>query len=166
MNQRKLFILALFLLPISAKAECRLGVGETHLTVQRVMRNFGSFTLKAESVTLTATNPWSYETVSEADISEAIEKLGFAINCAEEVLKDPTGDILPSRISSITDEKERSEKVDDFVYFMTEFKDVLNSYRDIFKGLQAQKPADRNFKEAKLKLDELNDIVERAHRKL
>jgi hypothetical protein len=130
------------------------------------MRNFGSFTLAADSITLRSTNPWGHEETTEVEMGEAIDKLNLAIGCAEEVLKDPTGDVLPSKISSMTDEKEKAELVDDYVYFMTDFKDGLLEYREIFRKLQTQKPANRNFKEAKSKLDDLNEIVDRAHRKL
>lgn len=161
-----LTILSLIFLPLASGAQCPLGAKETHLTVQRLMRNFGSYTLKADSLCLEGVNRWERDSITEERFPEAIHKLDLAILCAEEVLKDPTGDVLPSKISFIKDEKEIAELVDDYIYFMTDFKDGLIEYREIFKKLQAQKPAERNFEEANIKRQDLDTLVERAHRKL
>ncbi|WP_413290425.1 hypothetical protein [Bdellovibrio sp. HCB337] len=158
------FIFVLAFLPLAALAECPLGAKETHLTVNRVMRNFGKFVMEADYLCVRAANP--VEKVTDADINTAITKLGMAIDCADQVLKDPTGDVLPSKLVFITDEKEKAEYVDDYIYFMTDYKDGLGQYRDMFKALLAQPAAERNFTEANEKRLELDHLVMRAHKKL
>lgn len=156
--------LALAFLPLAALADCPLGANETHLTVHRVMRNFGRFTIDADYLCIKSQNP--NESVQDTEIAEAITKLDMAIGCAEQVLKDPTGDVLPSKLELMTDEKEKAELVDDYIYFMTDFKDGLLQYRDLFKKLQLQPGLERNFTEANEKRLELNELVGRAHKKL
>lgn len=156
------FVLALF--PVAALAVCPLGEKETHLTVHRVMRNFGRFTMDADYLCVKASNP--AEKVMDAEITEAITKLDMAIDCASEVLKNPTGELLPSKLNLMNDEKEKADLVDDYIYFMTDFKDGLTQYRDLFKNLLAQPAAERNFTEADEKRQELDHLVTRAHKKL
>jgi len=160
------FIFTLILTPMAALADCPLGEHESTLTVGRIMRNFGRFTMVADSIAADGVDPWGHKPVTAAQMTEAIDKLSQSIDCADAVLKNPTGDLLPGKLTFITDEKERAAFVDDYVYFMTDFKDGLIEYREIFKKLQAQKPEDQKFDEANSKREELDNLVNRAHKKL
>lgn len=166
MTKLNLLVLSLLFVPLASMADCPLGAKEDHLTIQRVMRNFGRFVMVADSVALNGVNPIEKPAIKDADISEAITKLGFAIDCSSEVLKNPTGDLLPSKLNLMTDEKEKAEIADDFVTFMGDFHDGLVEYQDMFKKLLAQPATDRNFDEVNNKRQELDDLVERAHKKL
>lgn len=152
------------MLPFAAGAVCPLGANETELTVQRVMRNFGRFISDADHLCIKAKNP--EELISNEEISAAINQLGLAIDCADEVLRNPTGDLLPSKIEFIQDAKEKKELVDDYIYFMTDFRDELIQYRKLFEALRAQEPALRNFQEINEKRQDLDHLVDRAHKKL
>lgn len=164
MTRFSLIILGLLVLPFAALANCPLGEKETHLTVQRVMRNFGRFTGDADYLCVKSKNP--HETITDAEITDVITKLGLVILCAEQVLKDPTGDVLPTKLVFMPDEKEKSELVDDYIYFMTDFKDAVIEYRNIFIGLLAQNPSERTYTEVCEKYQDVDNLVNRAHKKL
>lgn len=167
MTKFSLFVLSFLFLPIvSLAAECTLGAKEDHLTVNRVMRNFGRFIMYADSVCIKSQNNWEKDGVTDGEITEAIGKLDQVIECADQVLKNPTGDVLPGKLLIMKDEKEKQELVDDYIYFMTDFKDIVIEYRDLFKGLLSQKASDRKFDEVNAKRLEVDALVERAHKKL
>lgn len=89
MNKTILLTLCLMFLPMASMAICPLGAKEDHLTVQRVMRNFGRFVGVADNVCVLALNSWRHEPIPDAKLTEAIDKLSMAIDCANDVLKDP-----------------------------------------------------------------------------
>jgi hypothetical protein len=168
MTKITLIVFSFILLPFVSMAdvECPLGAKEDHLTVNRVMRNFGRFIMYADGVCVKAQNPWEKSNITDAEISEAIGKMNQVVACAEAVLKNPTGDVLPGKLLIMTDEKAKAELVDDYIYFMTDFKDAVVEYRELFKKLLIQKPADRNFDEANSKRHEIDALVMRAHKKI
>jgi len=164
----KAHLIALFLLftPLfSIAADCPFPANEDHLTIGRVMRNFGRV-MYADGICIDAQTPWKREQIKDSEITEAIEKLDEVIACAEAVLKSPTGDLLPSKLNLIKDEAAKQEIIDDYIYFMTDFKDAVIDYRKIFKKILTQKPAERSFDEANAKRLEVNTLVDRAHRKI
>lgn len=161
----KMFLAFIFgLFPLSVGAECPLGAKETHLTVQRVMRNFGRYISDADHLCVKGQNP--SEKVTDAEITLATANLGLAIACANEVLKNPTGDVLPSKLELMTDEKEKAELIDDYVYFMTDFRDELVLYRSMFQNVLAQPASERDFQEVNEKRQDVDQLVNRAHKKL
>jgi len=164
MIRARLILFGFLFLPLASMATCPLGPKETHLNVHRLMRNFGRNTRDADYLCVKGKIP--YETVTDNELSEAITKLGVVIECADEVLKDPTGEVLPGKLLIMTDEKEKAELVDDYVYFMTDFKDIVIEYRELFKALLAQKPSERNFTEVDEKRSEVDKLINRAHKKL
>lgn len=167
MNKITLFILSIAFLPlVSMAAECPLGAKEDHLTIHRVMRNFGRFIMYADGVCVKSQNPWEKDHLQDEEITEAVGKLDQVVACAEAVLKNPTGDVLPGKLILMTDEKEKAELVDDYIYFMTDFKDAAIEYRDLLKKLLTQKAAERNYDEVNEKRHEVDTLVERAHKKL
>lgn len=161
-----LMILSFVFLPLVSLADCPLGAKEDHLTISRVMRNFGRFTLPADSLCLKGINPPERESISDSQITDAIAKLSLAVDCAEAVLKNPTGDVLPSHLELMTDAKAKAQVVDDYIYFMTDFRDGLKEYQDILGKLLTQPSAERNYTEANDKRQELDTLVERAHKKV
>lgn len=155
----------IFFTPLVSFAECPLGAKETDLTIQRAMRNFGRFIMYADHLSIKSKN--FAETIEDVEIIEAIGKLDLVIACAEQILKDPTKeDVLPSKIHFMTDVKEKNELIDDYVYFMTDFKDAVTEYRGIFRNILTQKPSERNYSEAYEKYQDINNLVNRAHKKL
>jgi hypothetical protein len=155
---------ALMVCSAIAHAECPLGEKETHLTIHRVMRNFGRFVTPADMVTIKGVNP--NEKVNDQELTIAIEKLGYVVDCAQAVLDNPTGDMLPTDAHNIEDAKTRQEYVDDFLYFMTDFRDGLIEYREMFKKTLLQKPEERDYKPLREKCIELDNLVEHAHKKV
>ena len=166
MSKTILLALSLLLMPLASMAACPLGAKEDHLTVQRVMRNFGRFVGFADNICVIALNSWVRDPIPDAKLMEALDKLGMSIDCANDVLKNPTGDVLPSKLILMKDEPAKAELVDDYIYFMTDYRDGLTEYRELFQKLLTQKPEERDFTEANEKRLELDKLVERAHKKL
>ncbi len=168
MTKLSLCIAGFIFIPLVSMAgvACPLGAKEDHLTVNRVMRNFGRFIMYADGVCIKAQNPWEKDHITDQEITVAIGKLDLVVVCAEAVLKDPTGDVLPSKLLLMKDEKEKAELVDDYIYFMTDFKDAVLEYRELFKTLLLQKAVNRNYDEVNTKRHEVDALVERAHKKI
>ncbi len=151
------------LLPLSSQA-CPLGAKETHLTVQRVMMNFGKYVGQADYVVLLGAK-YPNETVTDAQIADAVSRLGLAITCAEAVINNPTGDLLPGK-SIFLEGDALKEYIEDYVYFMTDFRDALVHYKASFEAIGAVKAADRNWDELYAESKKLNDLIDHAHRKM
>lgn len=164
MTRISLIILGLLILPFATMADCPLGQKDSHLTIGRLMRNFGRYTADADYICIKSKNP--REKISDAEITDATADLGIAIECAEQVLKNPTGDVLPTKLVFMTDEKEKAKLVDDYIYFMTDFKDALIEYRKVISELGTMKPSERNYSEACEKYEDVDNLVNRAHKKL
>jgi hypothetical protein len=151
----------LFLLATSAFAQtCPVGEKDDHLTIHRVMQNFGRFFSVAEMTVLRGMDP--NDQVTANDLAISIDKLNLIISCAEAVLQDPTGDLLPDQASRLSRD-ERDEYISDFVYFMEDFRDNVSQFRDLFIQLQGEDPKSWDFKPLKEKDDELNEQIEHAH---
>lgn len=146
-----------------AMAECPLGQKETQLSIQRVMRNFGRFTLNADAISLKGLNP--HDKVTDAELQVAIEKLGLAIDCAQAVLDNPTGSMLPDEATWLKD-KAREDYISDFLYFMEDFRDKLVEYQQLFKDTLQQTPEERDYNSIRKKCLELDKLVEHAHKKV
>lgn len=159
----KILFLVLTLLSTQAALACPLGKNEEHLTIQRVMRNFGRFTLKADSVATKGVVP--FETVTDLEITAAIEDLGLAISCANAVIESPQGDLLPSHASTLTGEEQKNYILL-FVKFMNEFEAALKNYQTIYQTLLSTPVASRSFKYAHEHSQQLEVFVDRAHKEL
>lgn len=159
------FTLSLILASSFASAACPLGENETTLTVHRVMRNFGRYTSPAEDIAFKTTNPYSNEKVEDAEYTAAAASLDIAISCADAVLANPTGELLPDK-SVFLEGKEKADYIDSYIYFMEEFKTGLGEFRDLLLATLAQKPEARDYPALKRKGDELNDLINHAHKRL
>jgi hypothetical protein len=154
---------ALCLTSLSTYAQCPLGQGETTLSIHRVMRNFGRFIMEADMISLKGVNP--NETVKDSEIQTAIVKLGYVIDCAQAVLDHPTGEILPDEASKLSGDALK-EYIDDFLYFMTDFRDEVTQYRELLKKILTLKPEERDFHPVRDKSKEIDELVEHAHKKV
>lgn len=149
--------------PAWAGPSCPLGPRQDHLTIHQVMINFGSYTLAADTLAEKFVMP--YEDVSNDLISTAAKDLDIAKACAEAVLANPSGDLLPSGMNSLS-AADREKMVSDFLAFMIEFHDALLDYRDGCLDLLREKPEVRNFKNLFALHTNLTAIANRAHGKL
>lgn len=147
-----------------AAAECPLGAKEDHLTIQRVMINFGKYVSDADAVAQKGLRP--QETVTDAEIQAAADRLQIAIQCAEAVIQNPSGDLLPGPAFFMKEEAAKKEYIDDFVTFMGDFKDGLVDYRKVLLETLALKPEQRDFHAVMEQTQEVNKRVDRAHSKL
>jgi hypothetical protein len=158
-----LLSVAIFIFSLSALADCPLGEKEDHLTIQRVMRNFGRFIMPAENIAYRGQN--KYDQVSDADLQEAIEKLSYVISCADAVIANPTGDLLPTVARSMTGD-ELKNYVDSLTFMMDEFKLSVTDYQSAFIKILAQ-PKEQRDLTGLLKMTQDQDaLVEKAHKKL
>lgn len=142
---------------------CPLGTNEEHLTIQRVMRNFGRFIVPAEMLVYRGQN--KDDIITDSQLQEAIEKLSLVISCADAVLENPTGDMIPAAGQSLAGAA-REEYMELFLFFMDEFKLRIVEYQSAFIKLQTQHQEERDFASL-LKMTKHQDaFVERAHSKL
>jgi hypothetical protein len=153
--------MALLFLPIIAhSSECPLGPREDALTLSRVMRNFGSFTLSADSVaTLGESDPAS---IKESDLQTAITKLQLAQACAFAVVHDEAGTLLPLKAEDLKGAA-REAYIKLFRDTMQDFLEGLQAYEAVFRGIQARAPASRSYADAVKWSKEIDDRATRAH---
>ncbi len=157
----KIYILFLVFLmsPMFLKA-CPIGEKEDQLTIQRVMRNFGRFLMPTELIAYSSTN--SEENIPVTDLHQAIEKLYLAESCTTEVIKNPSGDLLPLSVQQMSEEN-RQEYVEELVFYMTELR---NSLQELSLLLKASVDGKIDLSLCRAKLREIDRIVNRAHQKL
>lgn len=142
---------------------CPLGKGEAQLTVQRVMRNFGRFTLKADKNALRGKNPFDH--VSSNEIRDSIADLDLAISCAEAVLAAPTGLKLPTCTQSLSG-KMYDDYVSLYLQLMRDYSAGLREYQQIFKDILDRPENNRSFDAAYNYSKELEKLVDAAHKSL
>ena len=162
----KFLALALpLLLTTTMASACPLGEKEDVLTIQRVMRNFGRFILAAEMVTLKANNPNETKSVHDKEFVEAAAKIDVAISCADAVIANPSGRLLPDNALELQGDA-LAEYIDSLVYFMDEFKTSLTEFRDLLLLTASQKVEQRDYLALKEKNEEIDKLVLRAHKRL
>ena len=165
MKQARLLLFTLVFAPLASFAvTCPLGAKETTLTVQRVMMNFGRYYAGFDDLSYKARTP--EETITDKDLETAGNNLEVAIACADEVLKNPTADVLPSKLTVMTDEAEKKDLIDSYLYFMEDFKEGLTECRQMVAMLLAQKPEDRKYDQLIEKSKEMNERIDHAHSKM
>ncbi len=159
-----LFVIVAFLTSgYSVLASCPLGAKEERLTTQRVMRNFGRFTMPAEMIAYRGQN--KYEVITDAQLQEAIEKLSVVISCANAVLENPTNELIPTAGQKLPD-PEKSEYLDSYLFFMDEFKASVTDYQSAFIKLLSQPVDERNYLPLLDMTKKQDALVDRAHKKL
>lgn len=144
-----------------ASLECPLGKNEESLSLARVMRNLGRFTLKADSA---ASNGFrDLATVTDGELTLAIEDLNLAQACAKAVINQPANeDLWPSNAHNLTG-TEQEEYLQKFFKFMSDFDKGLAEYQQMFVELLSQTPEQRNFSTVFTKREELTALVDEAH---
>jgi hypothetical protein len=160
-------LFAIFILSVSVTAAadvtCPLGANQNHLTIQQVMTNFGKYVGQADYIAMRGAK-YPDQALAEADITDAAAGIVIAQNCAQAVIDKPEGDLLPSR-TVFMDAATKKAYVDNFVYFMTDFRDALIKYHTDFAALAAQKPADRDWNALYQESTDLNNMIDHDHRK-
>jgi len=152
--------LLIFLPLLAGAAECPLGDHETALTLSRVMRNFGRFTMIADSVAVNGLqNPAA---IKNSDIQNAIDKLVLAEACAAAVVHDSNESLLPLKAGDLRG-PERDAYVKLLHETMQDFEDGLVAYQSVYQDLLAAPPASRTFEKAKAWADEIDARATRAH---
>jgi hypothetical protein len=146
-----------------AQVACPLRNGETELTINRVMRNFGKYTSDAETVARKIGDPW--DKLTDQDIQAGINGLNVSIACADAVLANPAEAVLPSK-GSLMDPKAKAELKEYYLYFMDDFKTFLVEYRDLLVKILATPVAQRDLAAIVAKNQEMNQKVNHAHQKL
>ena len=117
-----------FLISSNASVACPLGAKEDHISIQRVMRNLGRFIMPAEMISLRSVNP--YEVITDVQLQEAISKLTVLISCAQAVIDQPAGDMVPLQVRQFDAEKLK-KYMDDLVFYMGEFQEEPLTYQKI-----------------------------------
>ncbi|WP_413582570.1 hypothetical protein [Bdellovibrio sp. HCB288] len=165
MISRIVIAIALLMPAVSlAKETCPLRNNETELTINRVMRNLGKYFADAETVARKIGDPW--DKVTDQDIEKGIAGLNISIACAEAVMANPTESVLPSKGGLMTDPKEKQELKEYYLYFMEEFRDALVEYRDLLVKTLATPEAQRDYAPIVEKNQEVNNKINKAHKKI
>lgn len=154
-------LIAILISPIADA--CPLGKGEAQLTIARVMRNFGRFTVEADSNALKGINP--HDKVTVGQIRKSIDDLGVAISCAQAVLEAPHGDLLPSCTKALTG-KAFKDYVSTYLRLMKEFEVALAVYQDLFKQALAKSENERSFDVIYKQSKSIEELVDAAHKEL
>lgn len=127
------------------------------------MRNFGRFILPAELITYRSQN--KPESVTDAQLQEAIEKLSVIINCANAVLENPTGDLVSADVHDLPAD-DKANYLDSYTFFMDEFKLSIIDYQSAFIKILAQPQAERDYSKLMQLTKDQDALIDRAHRKL
>ena len=127
------------------------------------MRNFGRFTLQADSAALKSQNP--HDKVSDQQLLKSINDLGLAISCARAVIDSPKDDLLPT-CTKVLDPKAFDEYVTAYVRLMKEFETSLIEYQSLFKQVLSRPESDRNFSTIYQHSQYLNKLVDTSHKEL
>ena len=151
--------LALALVPQLGFA-CPLGKGETQLTLERVMRNFGRFTLPAMTVAQNGTA--SPASVKDSDLREAIDALKQAESCAQAVVNADGKSLLPSRADGLQG-PERDAYIHLFLDTMKNFLEGLGSYEGALATVLGTPAEKRDFSSVQSWNLEIQDRATRAH---
>lgn len=159
---KNILFIFLVIFPLAIEA-CPLSPKEDHLTISRVMRNFGRYSREAESLTLTGKDfPLD---VKESILDKAINDLNIVVICAEAVINNPTGDLLPTAADDYTG-IERENYILKFVNFMHEFKASTLHFQSLLINEKNKNLANRNYKIAYEYTKTFNEIIDLAHKEL
>lgn len=143
---------------------CPLGKGEEHLTIQRVMRNFGRFTLSADANALKGMNP--HDKVSSAAIAKTIDDLEIAISCAQAAVLPPlAGALLPACTEALS-ETVRIDYINLYVKLMKDFESELVVYQNLYKLVLMQPEETRDFNGIYKQSKKIEELVDSAHKQL
>ena len=141
------FIALLFVgLQARAAVTCPLG-GDAHLTIQRVMINFGKYTADADAITRDASG-------TDTEIASAVSGLKISQACAQEVVDGTSEDLLPAGARKVTGAK-RDNYIRDFKKAMADFAQALGDYADALSR--------KSFNEAAGKKKLVGDLADEAH---
>jgi hypothetical protein len=147
---RTLILLASLVLGLPqahAQATCPLGAKDTKLTLQRVMINFGKFTMKAEELARTGA-------ATDDEITAAVSDLETAAACAQAVVDATDADLMPGKASDLTG-PDRDQFIAQFKQAMATFKAALESFASALNR--------HDFADAQVQKKLVNDIADEAH---
>lgn len=106
-----------------------------------------------------------YEVITDDQLDEAINKLNLVMSCAQSIIDNPKGDLLPVNAKNLFGDN-LSQYTDDLIYFMGEFKISIEGYQNLFVSVRATKQEKRDFNAIFLYTKEQDILIERAHKKL
>jgi hypothetical protein len=152
-------ILILALLSTNAIA-CPKGAHDERLTLDQVMLNFGHFLNPADLAALKGHN--NADAVTDADLANAVTGIAGAIECADAVLGDKSGDLYPPKYFRL-DESARAAYLQLFLSDMDAFRQGLAVYKRDFVALQKTAPAKRDFTEVDSQRQDVDDLATTAH---
>jgi hypothetical protein len=144
---------------VSALA-CPKGANEEHLTLDRVMLNFGHFLNPADLAALKGLN--SPQAVTDTDLSDAIDGIAAAINCADVVLNDKSSDLYPPKYFTLQGDAQGAY-LRVFLSDMDDFRQGLAVYKRDFVALAKAAPAARDFTEAAHQQQDVEELATTAH---
>lgn len=159
-----LIISCAFVVNAADETTCPLGKNEDHLTIQRIMINYGKFVSDADHVAVYGAR-YPNEVLTDQDIEKAIKQLNLAINCAQAILNNPTGDLLPNKAHDLSG-AEQEEYISDFLGFTEDFHEALTAYQLSFKNILEKDTTHRVWEPVYQESLALNEMISHAHRKL
>jgi hypothetical protein len=152
-----------FLLVSTPALACPKGAHEDKLSLDQVMVNFGGFVNHADLAALKGAN--SRDAVSDLELAEAVQGLAGAIDCADTVLADKTGDLWPHKYFDLPEDK-RAAYLQLFLADMDCFRQGLASYKRAFVKLQGVAREQRDFTEVEQDRRDVDELADTAHQDL
>lgn len=159
------FALPCFLLSISLSAKaCPKGPNDDHLTFDQVMINFSNDLIAPEDAAQTGSDDAS--AVSNADLTDAINGAAAALDCANAVLNDTTGQLYPPEYYEQKGAAAQAAYLNLLYGYMGELADALQTYESDFQQLASEPAASRDFTSAETQSASVDEIATDAHRDL
>lgn len=158
---RLILILVLTFSSISVFAKiCPLGAKEDTLTLARVMRNFGKAVRDADGLAV-ETKQWPEEGTTEKLLA-ASQPISMGIVCADELINNPTGDLLPKKLNELQGEM-REQYLKHYIDALKKFRDGLVEYKRILEDLAALPADQRKFEGLYIHYKYMDDMVNTFH---
>lgn len=140
---------------------CPLGEKEDHLTIQRVMRNFGRYTRHPQFISLKGVQ-WPSD-ITDLDIEKAVADLDIVVACARAVVTKPEGDLLPTYFADLSAE-ERSLHMLKYLEWLRKFIIEVQLFQSMFRELSnVDFRIQDQFKKLEQQSKKMDQVVNEAH---
>jgi hypothetical protein len=123
-------------------ATCPNAPGETTLSLTAVMDDFRDLLWSPDQDAEDGSN--IADSVSDADLASAIASLSTAIDCANQVINNPTPILQPDGAKAKTGQ-DRANYLKQFYDDFTQLRDALVTYQTLFQQVSQTPMSTRNF---------------------
>jgi hypothetical protein len=160
----RLLICLILFCATQAHADCPKDSNNDPLTFDQVMINFSNYLNAPDLAADDGVNdPTS---VSDQALQKAVTNIGIAIDCANAVLNDTTGQLYPPEYYSQKTDAEKTAYLNLLDGYMSDFAGALTTYQTDFQQLQGLAVGSRDFSAVEKQSNAVEDIATSAHQDL